>query len=159
MFIQDPTVDVNGFKGDFNNNKTQASLSRTSNYFPRYLPVLVNASSSTALTVDNLMKGRLGRTFTGVDVADTLPTAADIVTEMKARHPLGTSMPNNTGFEFYVYYSSSGGGNYSFISNTGVTIFGENDLDNERASVVLVVATNVSSGSETVIVTWLPGDD
>lgn len=159
MFIQDPTVDVNGFKGDFNNNKTQSTVTRTSNYFPRYRNVLVNASSATTLTVDNLMKGRLGRTFTGTDVADTLPTAADIVTEMKARHPLGNSMPNNTGFEFYVYYSSSGGGNYSFNSNTGITIFGENDLDNQKASVVLVVATNVSSGSESVIVTWLPGDD
>jgi len=154
----DPTIDSNGIYTDFNNNKGTCNLIRTSNYFPRCFKAAITGASQT-LTADNIMKGELNRSFNGTSVTDTLPTAAQIITEMKSRHPLGNNMPVNTGFEFIVYYTADNdGGDYSFSSNTGVTVLGDNNLDKRKASLLLVIATNVSSGSEAVSVIWTNGE-
>lgn len=158
FIFNDPTVDSNGIYTDFNSNKGTCNLNRTSNYFPRCFKAAIT-SSATTLTVDNIMKGELNRSFTGTTVSDTLPTALQIINEMKSRHPLGNSMPVNTGFEFIVYYTATNdGGNYSFTANTGVTILGENNLDKNKAALVILIATNVSSGSEAVSVIWTNGE-
>ncbi len=158
FIFNDPTVDSNGIYTDFNNNKATSNLIRTSNYFPRCFKAAITGSATT-LTVNNIMQGELNRSFTGTTVSDTLPTAAQIITEMKSRHPLGNSIPVNTGFEFIVYYTADNdGGFYSFTGNTGITVLGENNLDKNKGSLILVIATNVSSGSEAVSVIWTNGE-
>jgi len=158
FLFNDPTVNSNGIYTDFNSNKGTCNLTRTSNYFPRCFKAAITGSATT-LNVNQIMEGELNRSFAATTVSDSLPTAAQIITEMKSRHPLGNSMPVNTGYEFIVYYTAANdGGNYSFTANTGVTVLGENNLDKNKAALVLVIATNVSSGSEAVSVIWTNGE-
>ena len=158
FLFNDPTVNSDGIYTDFNSNKGTCNLIRTSNYFPKCFKEAVTGSAKT-LTVNNIIQGELNRSFTGTTVSDTLPTAAQIITEMKSRHPLGNSMPVNTGFEIIVYYTASNdGGFYSFTGNTGITILGDNNLDKNKSALLLVIATNVSSSSEAVSVIWTNGE-
>jgi hypothetical protein len=110
-------------------------------------------------TANQFVVVKIKRTVNGSStVSDTTPSAVNIINEMRSKHPRGANMPVNTGYKLIIeYISFNGSAPYSLTGGAGVTINGVNSVFRNRVVELTVIATNVSSGSEAVMVTWQTG--
>ena len=143
-----PRLSSDGLQAKFAGASGLITTTLATDYFDRCRTDVVTGDAQT-LSVDNIMDGKLIRSLAAEfgSIQDTTPTAAQIVAEMKTRSAIVT----NTGFELLLYFAPVLSNQiYGLVGGTGVSIYGQNSIRNNKAQVCVVIATNVGTGTEGV---------
>ena len=125
---------------------------------------LQSYTGATAVTysADSLVNGQyIVRSTAGGGVTDLVPTAANIVAALNANQwirQLGQDSNASTvsaGFNFQVLINNTSSNAITLAGNTGSTVGTAITLTNAKVTILKVIVTNATAGSEAVYISQL----